>query len=152
MKLEARNRTMCEVLERTFLAELQFPLDKTWGSAIAPTVQLAQYVAIEECLERWITYQAWARIAGFRLVKISIDDFASLDFLQAILFEWERYGAKLELFLANNPYNLPVVLVRIQFLIGGKQWTFFSNGIGNSLSLALIKAFLESIQFVPGKR
>ncbi len=151
IKSEARNRTICEVLERTALSELQLPLNKIWGSAVAPSHKLAELKAIEESLERWITYHAWSKTAEYRFFPLSVDDFSYSGIIRAALFEWERYKAQINIFLVVNPYNIPVILVQIQTYAYNKLWTFFSNGIGSTLSQALIKALLESIQFVPGK-
>lgn len=150
-KIDAKNRTISEVLERTFISEFQLSLDKIWGSAIAPTEVFAKLYAAEECLERWITYQACLNKNGFKLIKTTLSDFYSFDFIQAIYFEWEKYNGKINIFSAENPYKLNVILVKVEVTIDGKCWVFYSNGIGNTPFQAIRKALLESIQFIPGK-
>ena len=151
-KNEARNRTICEVLERTALKELHIPTDKIWGSAVAPTIQLAKLLAIEECIERWITHKAFLNIANYNFNKINMQTLPQNGFVETILFEWEQYEAQIDTFAVTNPYNISVILIRIEVLVNDTNWTFFSNGIGNDYTQALMKAFLESIQFVPGKK
>jgi hypothetical protein len=151
-KTEARNRTIIEILERTLLSEFKIFTNTIWGSAVAPTLKLAKYYALEEALERWIIYNSWIRTANFKLLKVFTDDFSSLSLIQSCLFEWEKYGAKIDILIAVNPYKLNVVLIKIKIIINQKPWIFFSNGSGNSLTQAIQKALLESIQFVPGRK
>ena len=40
--------------------------------------------------------------------------------------------------------------MKIKLTVRNKKWVFFANGIGPSLESAVEKAFLESIQYVPG--
>lgn len=149
-KTNARARTISEVLERTLLSECQIPLNEIWGSAVAPTMQLARRLSSLECLERWITCNAWQGTPCFKFLKIAnVEPTSSLT--EIALFEWEIYQPDIEVFVIENPFRLPVILVKIELIICDKKWIFFANGIETSLQLAIEKAFLESIQYIPGK-
>lgn len=149
-KANARARTISEVLERTLLSECQIPLNEIWGSAVAPTAQLARQLSSLECLERWITYNAWQGMPSFQFLKIATNALAS-PLTEIALFEWKIYQPNIDVFVIENPYQLPVVLLKIDLIIQSKRWTFFTNGIDTSLETALEKALLESIQYIPGK-
>ncbi len=150
-KQEARNRTISEVLERTLLLELKMPLDKIWGSAIAPCSKLSEHHAIEECIERWITYLAFSKTDNSYFVKINISEIPANDTVKGILFEWEKYEACVDAFSIRNSFGVPIILIRIQVIIQKKLWTFYSNGSGKTFLSAIIKALLESLQYVPGR-
>ncbi|MBS0621920.1 MAG: hypothetical protein JSR80_03055 [Verrucomicrobia bacterium] len=151
IKSEAKNRAISEVMERTVLAELKVPLSIVWGSGVAPHQELAQLKAIEEGLERWITYNAWVQSAGFHFYEVSRHDFATSSLAEMVLFEWGKYSPEISYFIIENPYFIPVVLVRIRVSVADCEWCFFGNGIGDIFLHALNKSLLETLQFIPGK-
>lgn len=144
---DAQGRTISEVLERTLLIDSGISLKNVWGSAIAPTPELARHLALEEAFERFAIYHAWRRDPDFELKRVPLP----LDLrTQVILFEWEKYSVELDCLIVENPYDICVALVRIKFKINHNSWTFYGNGIGFKLINALNKALLESVQFIPG--
>lgn len=150
-KHDARNRTISEMLERSAIVEMDLPQEGMWGSAVAPSIESSRHHAIEECVERWMTYLAFSRTDECFFLKVNIEQIEVNGVIEGVIFEWEKYEANIDVFTVCGSFTIPIVLVRVQLVVEQRKLTFYGNGLGGSFLEALTEALLETIQFIPGK-
>lgn len=146
---DARNRTISKVLERTVLSSIK---QNILASAVAPTPELAIFLAKIEALERFIMMSWWMENRS-NYISENITPYLDQNqkyLFEAISYEWDPYQANIQCVKVENPFHLDVVLAVVDAYIQGKQWRFYGNGLHEDLITAAEKALLETLQFVPG--
>jgi len=144
---QAKIRTICEILERTYLSQ-KF-VSNIWSSAVAVSQKQAETNAKFEALERWIITRFWLKTDKHKAVQCL--DLRDSNLFQAVTFEWERYNAKINCFSIINPFGIPVVLARIEVQLNQQLWIFYGNGCSENLLEAAEKGLMETLQFLPRK-